>query len=598
MGKGLNKGRCPRKHMISLRSIFLALGLTAMGMLGCEESSKPPVVRYDVGIDARVDAGNNGRGDAARPANDAGYRHDVYDAGSDAQKSDEADYHPEARDAQPDTPQEEGQDAERPSEVFQNDAELPPECVDGHNEYQSCGGNNEGKSYRFCREGSWTAYTPCDIPNECEVLGQRVLFYTGQLETRNVGECKEGIRECVQGDEKRILEIVQPERLPGEETCNQNDDDCDGRTDEQYDIGAPCAAGIGGCLTQGQKVCTLDGLATICSAQPGEPQLEKCDGSDADCNGIVNNGYDLGTACEAGIGPCRSIGVKVCDLNLDARTTRCNAPIIPPQAEKCDGSDADCDGVPNNGYDLGAVCEVGVGACISAGVKVCDFELDARVTRCDAPIIAPQPEVCDSIDQDCDGQINNNIQGADCSVCGEQDGVRVCLDGIEYCSTQFEVRNGNFEMPAADDEIPCWETSQSRPRLVTAADHHGPICEGEYVVRKLEGDRNSYTLTQRVVVADRAQRIDAHQERIELSAKIVSADDYSRFGFRFYDSEGVLLGEQFEEFRNAGEGCQNRLYQTQIPERTRQVEIFLTGENRAGNTNNATFDDVRISFPE
>ncbi|MFO0744528.1 MAG: GH25 family lysozyme [Myxococcota bacterium] len=56
----------------------------------------------------------------------------------------------------------------------------------------------------------------------------------------------------------------QPER------CDHKDDDCDGQTDEGFDVGQPCSVGAGACLVQGHLACAEDGLGTACDAVPPE----------------------------------------------------------------------------------------------------------------------------------------------------------------------------------------------------------------------------------------------------------------------------------------------------------------------------------------
>jgi Putative metal-binding motif len=75
------------------------------------------------------------------------------------------------------------------------------------------------------------------------------------------------------------------------ETCNQKDDNCDGRIDE----GAQVRCGVGVCAKVGPTCNAAD-------CTPGVPVKERCNGLDDDCDGIVDNAAfcDTGLTCIAG----------------------------------------------------------------------------------------------------------------------------------------------------------------------------------------------------------------------------------------------------------------------------------------------------------
>jgi len=61
---------------------------------------------------------------------------------------------------------------------------------------------------------------------------------------------------------------------------------------KSLDLGDPCSVGVGGCARSGVKICSADGLSTVCNATKGTPDaMETCgDGVDNDCDGAVDNG--------------------------------------------------------------------------------------------------------------------------------------------------------------------------------------------------------------------------------------------------------------------------------------------------------------------
>ncbi len=132
----------------------------------------------------------------------------------------------------------------------------------------------------------------------------------------------------------------------GVETCDGLDNDCDGIVDDNVQ---PATIS---CLSKG--VCA--GTQPTCSGASGwvcnypstyesvEDTKFGCDGLDNDCNGQIDEPYQIGKACIVGSGPCAGTGSWVCDNSM-AGNHRCMGSMKPPSAEVCDGVDNDCDGL-------------------------------------------------------------------------------------------------------------------------------------------------------------------------------------------------------------------------------------------------------------
>jgi len=91
--------------------------------------------------------------------------------------------------------------------------------------------------------------------------------------------------------------------------------------------------------------------------------------------------------------------------------TDCNDadPTINPAASdaNCDGIDQNCNGVPDDGFVSGPTT-CGLGACAATGTTSCV----AGVVVSSCMPGSPSPEICDGIDNDCDGVIDNTPNGS------------------------------------------------------------------------------------------------------------------------------------------------------------------------------------------
>ncbi len=271
----------------------------------------------------------------------------------------------------------------------------------------------------------------CDgIDNNCDqVVDEGCPCEPG--DTRPCGSeenyCIPGTQYCVAG---HWHEECRGGRLRAEEICDGIDNDCDDQIDEGFNLGEECVSGLGVCQRHGVYACDQSG-GSVCDAAPGTPQPERCDGIDNDCDGNIDNGFHVGEACWKEENDCRAEGTFVC-LD-DGSGSVCDAEVPEPSIEICDGIDNNCNGLIDEVFILGQDCTAGLGECMAHGETVCS---DRGTTTCDAVAGTPSDEVCDGLDNDCDGNIDENLSGC-CQIeqeqrdCGTDTGV--CTAGNQTC---------------------------------------------------------------------------------------------------------------------------------------------------------------------
>ncbi len=246
------------------------------------------------------------------------------------------------------------------------------ECVDGR--------------LAACMGGSGPVGEVCNnVDDDCDGTVDEGISRACGTDT---GECSMGVERCVAGRFEACVGGVRP----GTEICNGLDDDCDGTADEM--LTRACGSGVGTCRA-GTQTCT-DGSWSTCTGET-LPTLETCDNRDQDCDGRTDEG--VSRACGSSTGICRP-GTETCSAGAFGACTGG----VGPGTEACDGSlDENCDGTVDEGCGCttGATraCGTSTGVCV-AGTQTCDAS--GNWAPC-MGATGPTPEVCNMLDDDCDG---------------------------------------------------------------------------------------------------------------------------------------------------------------------------------------------------
>ena len=199
--------------------------------------------------------------------------------------------------------------------------------------------------------------------------------------------------------------------VPTSELCNGRDEDCDAEIDEDFTtLGTTCMAGSGACMASGVFECDLDGTGVRCSAMPGNGGAETCNGQNDDCDGATDEGFGLGTMCDGGDADVCDEGMIVCAAAGGG--TVCSD-MTGNSAETCNGLNDDCDGATDEGFNLGMMCDGGDSDSCIEGVLVCAA---GGGTECN-DLTAGTVELCNGLDDDCRNGIDDGFAvGGSCVV--------------------------------------------------------------------------------------------------------------------------------------------------------------------------------------
>ncbi len=340
----------------------------------------------------------------------------------------------------------------------------------------------DGECVYECSEG-----TPCDgdhickdhhcvTPADCEGCKNRYPNAKGECRGTQceMAACKDGFYD-LNRDDRDGCEYECT--ASGVETCNQKDDDCNGIVDESFDLqssaehcglcGNKCEFpfATGGCEAKRCRMLSCeDGHYDLdlreengCEYECTATGVETCNQKDDDCNGKTDEGFNL----QSDTANCSECGRKcvdrpnadslciagsckmVCqsghyDANND-ESDGCESDVCTVTEggiEICDLVDNDCDGQTDEGIDkttpesCGPLCtrcpvpangKAGCkeGECFIEGCNEGFVDLDQIAENgCEYACSVTGDEICDMKDNDCDGQTDEGFEKTTPESCG------------------------------------------------------------------------------------------------------------------------------------------------------------------------------------
>ena len=190
---------------------------------------------------------------------------------------------------------------------------------------------------------------------------------------------------------------------------------------EYNELTAPsqsCTVGVGACQRTGTQYRICNGASGwgdwgSCSVSAGTPGTETCNNIDDDCDGSVDEDLTTTSDCTQ-VGSC-SGAFKTCSAGSWGQCS------ILPTTESCNNLDDDCDGSVDEDLTTTSDCSQ-TGYC-SGAFKTCSAGAWSICSK------VAQTEVCDNIDNDCDGSTDESLTTIlGCNQIG------FCSGGYKTCS--------------------------------------------------------------------------------------------------------------------------------------------------------------------
>mgnify|MGYP000270936296 FL=1 len=297
----------------------------------------------------------------------------------------------------------------------------------------------------------------CDgVDNDCDTeVDEGVLTYA-DLDGDGYGDAEQPQAVCDGVDNADDCDDTRDDINPeAEEVCDGVDNDCDGVTDEDGDELAWWLDGDGDGFGAGDVIdsCTSPGRSFVEVAEEDcdddEPlvspaAIEQCNGLDDDCNGVIDDGVADQSWTFDGDGDgfgdddtevidCAQPGP---DYVLDGGDCDDRRAEVFPQPDEdhavCDGLDNDCDGAIDEQspeFEPAVVYPDADGDGVPGDTAVLTDCPEGEATEpgddCDddEPLVFPgAPELCDTLDNDCNGLVDDGVTDVDWFLDADADG--------------------------------------------------------------------------------------------------------------------------------------------------------------------------------
>jgi hypothetical protein len=230
-----------------------------------------------------------------------------------------------------------------------------------------------------------------------------------------------------------------PDRYPGNpEVCDNKDNNCNGSTDEN--LTRPTSCGVGECAgNTGEETCSAGSWGgDTCDPLAGAT-AEVCDYLDNNCDGNTDEGVTNTYYRDNDLDDYGDFNITIEDCIVYSgyvlNSTDCNDNdffINPGATEVCDNLDNNCDDNIDENLTRPTTC--GVGECSgNTGQETCTAGSWGGDT-CD-PLSGATAEVCDDLDNNCDGNTDEGLPLNDYYADGDTDTFGDPNNSIQDCGS-------------------------------------------------------------------------------------------------------------------------------------------------------------------